>query len=75
MLWTESQRAKITRHSYDLAPRYLEWKAIRVKDIMLPTRNDYIQLANPLPERMPTEIEILKWELDVEKKRNIALDH
>ena len=31
MLWTEPQRAEITRHNYDLAPRYLEWKSIRVK--------------------------------------------
>ena len=66
-LWTEPQRAEIARHSYDLAPRYLEWKAIRVKDVMLPTRDDFVQSANPLPKRMPTKIEILRRELEVER--------
>ena len=75
MLWIESQRAEITRHSYDLAPVYLEWKAIRVKNTMLPARDDSVQLANPLPERIPIEIEILRPELEVEKRRNIDLDH
>ena len=75
MLWIEPQQAKITRHSYDLAPEYLEWKAIRVKDAMLLTRDDFVQPTNPLPERMPTEIEILRRELKVEKRRNIDLDH
>ena len=31
--------------------------------------------ANPLPERIPTEIEILRRELEIEKRRNIDLDH
>ena len=31
--------------------------------------------TNPLPERIPTEIEILKRELEIEKRRNIDLDH
>ena len=42
-LWNEPQRAEIARHSYDLAPGYLEWKAIRVKDVMLPKRDDSVQ--------------------------------
>ena len=75
MLWTEPQWVEIIRHSYDLAPGYLEWKVIRVKDAMLPVRDDSVQPANPLPERMPTEIEILRWEFEVEKRRNIDLDH
>ena len=66
-LWTEPQRAEIARHSYDLAPGYLDWKAIRVKDVMLPTRDDFVQSANPLPKRMPTKIEILRRELEVER--------
>ena len=57
-LWTEPRWVEIARHSYDFAPRYLEWKAIRVKDVMLLTRDDSVQPANPLPERIPTEIEI-----------------
>ena len=42
---------------------------------MLPARDDSVQPANPLPERMPTEMEILRRELEVEKKRNVDLDH
>ena len=49
------------------APRYLEWKAIRVKDVMLPARDDSVQLANPLPKRIPMKIEILRRELEVER--------
>ena len=74
-LRNEPQWAEIARHSYNLAPRYLEWKAIRVKDVMLSARDDSVQLANPLPERIPIEIEILKRELEVERRRNMDLDH
>ena len=74
-LWNGPQRAEIARHSYDLAPRYLEWKAIRVKDVMLSTKDDFVQLANPLSERIPTNIEILRRELEVERRRNMDLDH
>ena len=42
---------------------------------MLPTRDDSVQPANPLPERIPTKIEILKRELEVERRRNIDLNH
>ena len=69
MLWTEPQWVEIARHSYDLITGYLEWKSIRVKDAMLPTRDDSVQSANPLPERMPIEIEILRRELEVERRK------
>ena len=59
-LWTEPQRAEI-------APGYLEWKTIRVKNVMFPARDDSVQPAHPLPERIPTEIEILKREVEVER--------
>ena len=42
---------------------------------MLPTKDDFVQPANPLSERMPTKIEILRRELEVEKRRNMDLDH
>ena len=64
-LWTGPQRAEIAQHSYDLASGYLEWKAIKVKDVMLPARDDFVQSTNPLLERIPTEIEILRRELEV----------
>ena len=31
--------------------------------------------SNPLPERIPTKIEILKRELEVKRRRNIDLNH
>ena len=36
----------------------------------LPTRDDSIQPACLLPERMPTELELLRWELEIERKKN-----
>ena len=42
---------------------------------MLSTRDDSVKPAHPLPERMPTEIEILRRELEVERRRNMDLDH
>ena len=56
-------------------PWDLEWKAIRVKDVMLPAKDDSVQSANPLPERIPIEIEILRRELEVERRRNMDWDH
>ena len=75
MIWTEPQWAETTRHSFNLALGYLEWNAIRVKDAMLPTRDDSVQPTNPLPERIPTGIKILRQEIKIEKRRNIDLDH
>ena len=40
----------------------------------LPTRDDSVQPACPLPERMPTEFELLKQELEIERKRNLDQD-
>ena len=42
---------------------------------MLPTRDDSVEPANLLPERIPTEVEILRRELEVERRRNMDLDH
>ena len=41
----------------------------------LPVGDDYVQPACPLLERMPTEIEILRRELEVERKRNMDQDN
>ena len=65
----------MTRHGHDIAPGYLEWRSIRAKDAALLARDDSVQPACPLPERMPTEIEILRRELEVEKKRNMDQDN
>ena len=75
MLWIEPQRVEIAKHSYDLSPGYIEWKSIKAKDTMFSAKDDSIQPANPLPERMLTKMEILRQELKVEKRRNVDLDH
>ena len=36
----------------------------------LPARDDSVQPACPLPERMRTEFELLRRELDIERRRN-----
>ena len=63
------------RHGHDIAPGYLELRSIRVKDAALPARDDSVQLACPLPERMPTKIKILRQKLKVERKRNMEQDN
>ena len=70
-LWSEPQRADLTRHGRDIASGYLEWNSIRAKDVALPARDDSVQPACPLPERMPIEYELLKQELEIERKRNL----
>ena len=37
----------------------------------LPARDDSVQLACLLPERMPTEFELLRRELEIERKKNL----
>ena len=37
----------------------------------LPTRDDSVQLACPLPERMPTEFELLRQGLEIERRKNL----
>ena len=43
----------------------------RAKDVALPARDDSVQPACPLPERMPTELELLRRELEIERKKNL----
>ena len=38
-LWSEPQRADLTRHGRDIALGYLEWNSIRAKDVSHPTRD------------------------------------
>ena len=53
----------------------MESKSLWVKDAALPLRDDFVQPANPLPERMPMEFKILRRELEIEKRKNIDQDH
>ena len=70
-LWSEPQRVDLTRHGHNIVPGYLEWKSNRAKDMVLPTRDDSVQPACPLLERMPTEFELLRRELEIEKMKNL----
>ena len=74
-LWSEPQRVNLTRHGRNIAPGYLEWNASREKDVTLSVRDDSIQPACPLPERMPTELELLRRELEIERKNNLDQDN
>ena len=40
----------------------------------LPARDDSVHPACPLPERMPTELELLRQELEIERKKNLDQD-
>ena len=42
--------------------------------MVLPARDDSVHPACPLPERMPTELELLRRELEIERKRNSDQD-
>ena len=64
----------MTRHSHNIAPGYLEWNSNRVKDVALPARDDSFQPTCPLPERMPIEFELLRRELEIERKKNLDQD-
>ena len=37
----------------------------------LPARDDSVQPTCPLPERMPTEFELLRRKLEIERKKNL----
>ncbi|XWS50775.1 hypothetical protein CRYUN_Cryun12cG0117000 [Craigia yunnanensis] len=50
ILWTEPLRVEFSKHSYVVVPGYLEWKAIRAKDVMLFAMDDSILPADPLPK-------------------------
>ena len=48
----------------------MEWNSNRERDVVLPARDDSVHPACSLPERMPTELELLRWELEIERKKN-----
>ena len=70
-LWSEPQWVDLARHCNNIAPSYIEWNSNRARDVALPTRDDSIQLACPLFERMPIELELLRRELEIERKKNL----
>ena len=52
----------------------MEWNSNRARDVALPARNDSVHPACPLSERMPTELELLRWEFDIERKKSLDQD-
>ena len=70
-LWSEPQRADLARHGNNIAPGYIEWNSNRARDMVLSARDDSIQPACPLLERMSTELELLRRELEIERKKNL----
>ena len=71
ILWSEPQRAYLTQHGHNIALGYLDWNSNRAKNVALPKRDDFAQPVCPLPERMPTEFELLRRELEIKRKRNL----
>ena len=69
-LWSEPQWVDLARHGNNIAPGYIEWNSNRVRDVVLLARDDSVHPACHLPERMPTELELLRWELEIERKKN-----
>ena len=56
------------KHVYDIASRYSTWRLNQTKDMVLPSIDDTVQPVNLLPEKMPTEAEILRWKFEAERK-------
>ena len=52
----------------DVALGYSAWRSNLIKYLVLPPVNDMIQLASLLSKRMPTEVEILRSEIEDERK-------
>ena len=64
----------MARHGNNIASGYIEWNSNRARDVALPARDDSIHPAFPLPERLPTKLELLRQELEIERKKNLDRD-
>ena len=71
-LWSEPQWADLARHGNNIAPGYIEWNSNKARDVVLPTRDDSIHPACLLSERMLIELELLRRELEIERKKNLT---
>ena len=60
ILWSEPQWVDLARHGNNIAPDYIEWNSNRAKDVALLVKDDSVQPACLLPERMSTELELLR---------------
>ena len=74
MLQSEPQWVDLARHGNNIALEYIEWNSNRARDIALLARDNSVQPAYLLSERMPTELELLRQELEIERKKNLDQD-
>ena len=70
-LWSEPQRVDLVRHGNNIVSGYMEWNSNRARDVALSARDDSIHPACLLPEKMTTELELLRRELEIERKKNL----
>ena len=61
----------MVQHGNNIASGYLEWNCNRAKDVALPAKDDSVQPACPLLERMLTGFELLRRELEIERRKNL----
>ena len=73
-LWSEPQWVDLARHGNNITPGYMEWNSNRARDVALPARDDSVHPACLLSERTSNELELLRRELEIEKKKNSDQD-
>ena len=56
------------KHVCDVALGYSAWRSNQVKDLVLPPIDDMVQPTCLLLERVPIEAEILRLEIETERK-------
>ena len=53
----------------------MEWNSNRARDVAFLAKDDSVHPACLLPERMPTELELLRRELEIERKKILDQDN
>ena len=70
-MWKEPRRMDLGKHVCDVAVGYFAWRSNRIKDLVLLLVDDMVQIDSLLPERMPTESEILRSKIEAKRKATI----
>ena len=65
----------MAQHDNNIALGYIEWNSNRARDVALLARDNSVEPVCPLLERIPTELELLRWELKIERKKNLDQDN
>ena len=69
--WKETHRVLSGQYTNTVTSRYLEWNSHRVGNLPTPFINETVQLADPQPKEVLSEVEILRQEFQVERDRLI----